>query len=406
MASRTNKPGPSAKESDPRVDSRVKIETPNRDSEASPRVRTAGIRHDNTNPGPKMKAGGPKAAGVRNDNTNPEPKLKAAAPKASTPKASTPKAAVVKGSCSVGEKPSPLIPKRNMYVYKPSPMTTNIQQILGPKPWLVELPETKYATHRLVSALSFADSINAWDDKCEDALRSCLPIREHHKAFLSHTMYVTMIGALVARALEQATYHTKKPLDLLADRYYVRSIATHDSSKTSRTEALAYSGIIAVHMDSERGGGRKWTPSELCDTGAVLRDFADIGFVHHYGANPHHPEYYKGEQMDDISLVEAIVDGLACIFERNKNHTDVHSWLAMYHIKRFDGPNAELAKRIMNALMAHITETDYNVLTTFRNSISLLIGESQPWSQICCTPDRVVPNPTSVPNHTYTQCFK
>ncbi|KAK2814241.1 hypothetical protein Q5P01_000688 [Channa striata] len=85
-----------------------------------------------------------------------------------------------------------------------------------------------------------------------------LPLREHHRAFLTHNAFVTMIGAVVARALEQATRERataalqlksdKKvraddpevlelTLDLLADRYYVRNIVCHDSSKTSALEA-------------------------------------------------------------------------------------------------------------------------------------------------------------------------
>lgn len=162
-------------------------------------------------------------------------------------------------------------------------------------------------------------------------------------------------------------------------------------------------------MDSKKGHGRYctcWTPSELFNSDNVLEEFANYGFIHHYEKNSHHPEHYKGAQMDDIALVEAIVDGLACIFERNTKHTDVLSWLDMYQIKRFTGLNVELAERIMNALRVHITEADYKVLKMFRESISLLIGESEPWSQICCNPNTVTPrrgNP--VPSHDLASCF-
>lgn len=315
-------------------------------------------------------------------------------------------------------RPEPLIPERNMYVYKPSPITNALHNIQGykarktqdPEASTERAPETRYAVDKLVHALCTAAVRSKWNDVCENALTDHLPIREHHKALLSHKLYVTMVGALVARALEQATFHTKNPLDLLADRYYIRSITSHDSSKTSKVEAAAYSGIIAVHMDQKKAQGRYrtgWTPSDVCDTDDVLRRFANIGFVHHYENNPHHPEHYKGKQMDDIALVEAIVDGLACIFERNKQHSDVKSWLAMYTITRFKDQNAALAESIMLALGTYITDVDYKVLQTFRESISLLIGESDPWSRICCDPSRVKDiNPPSVPRKDFTSCFQ
>ncbi|KAM7406642.1 hypothetical protein PAMP_001009 [Pampus punctatissimus] len=64
-------------------------------------------------------------------------------------------------------------------------------------------------------------------------------------------MFVTMIGAVVARALEQGTWDCEDTLDLLANRHFVRRITCHDSSKTSTVEAVAYLGIMAVHLEKE-----------------------------------------------------------------------------------------------------------------------------------------------------------
>lgn len=39
---------------------------------------------------------------------------------------------------------------------------------------------------------------------------------------------------------------------------------------------------------------------------------ANFGFMHHCENNPHHPEHFVGDEMEDINLVEAIVHRLAC----------------------------------------------------------------------------------------------
>lgn len=148
-------------------------------------------------------------------------------------------------------------------------------------------------------------------------------------------MFVTVIGAMVARALEQATRGCEDTLDLLADRYYVRSIACHDSSKTSAIEAAAYASIMALAVNARKrhqlnkrhGSNQTKDETKACsldkfsDTDAVTTTMANLGFKHHCEKNPHHPEYFPGGEMDDMNLVEAIVNGLACIFERNKDHT-------------------------------------------------------------------------------------
>ncbi|KAI4797398.1 hypothetical protein KUCAC02_025127 [Chaenocephalus aceratus] len=168
----------------------------------------------------------------------------------------------------------------------------------------IEVPVTQYATSKLVTSLCSAANANVWSPECEKALAENLPLREHNRAFLSHNMFVTIIGALVARALEQATRDCEKSLDLLADRYYVRSITCHDSSKTSAIEAAAYSGLMAVHMEKEalianekkrlkfnKRNGSKQSEEEAkacslarlyTDTDAITTDMANFGFKHHY----------------------------------------------------------------------------------------------------------------------------
>lgn len=226
MASRPTKSASLGKEMDPRSKPQTRVS----DRDSSVRVRTVGTVCD------KPQAQARPRAGARD-----------------------------KDSCAL-RKPEPLIPEHNMYVYKPSPMTAAIHTILGPRACATVLPETRYSTHKLVRTLCTAAENNTWNDKCEKALVDHLPVREHHKAFLSHNMYVTMIGTLVARALEQATYHTDNPLDLLADRYYVRQIASHDSSKTSKMEASAYSGIIAWTARRDTGATVPVGPRLNCST--------------------------------------------------------------------------------------------------------------------------------------------
>ena len=311
-------------------------------------------------------------------------------------------------------KPSPLIPEQKRYVYKPSAMTASVQDVVkfaqsnGVK---IDVPQTPYATTKLVQTLCSVKESGLWNRNCERALIEHLPLREHHAAFLSHNMFVTMIGVVVARAIEQATSGWEDTLDLLANRYYVRSIACHDSSKTSAMEAVAYSGIMAVHIEKDNlvdkvkkqtlinkryGGGQTEEEKKAStlekfytDPNTLTTPMANFGFKHHYENNPHHPEHFTNGEIPDINLVEAIVDGLACIFERNKTHTDVNSWLNIYYVDRFTGHNKDLAQYIIEALKNYITNADYKALETFRMSIFSIIEEHIPFT-VCrnCNPDK------------------
>ena len=310
----------------------------------------------------------------------------------------------------------PLIPEHNQYLYLPKSIMESTRDIVGAcnkRKLKIVLPVTPHTTSKLVHVLCSAAGANVWPDECEEALRACLPLREHHKALLSHTMFVTMIGTLVARALEQDTRNSGNTLDLLADRHYVRSIMCHDSSKTSKMEATAYAGIMAVHMEMNALADKakeRQAPNQRCgsklsqedtrahswdniyrDPDALITPMANFGLKHHYKENPHHPEHFtQGGAMCDMNLVEAIVDGLACIFEGSKGHKDVHSWLDMYKVERFrDARNKNSAREILEALKTHVTEDDYKALSIFRWSIDAIVGESPLWSRVnmdaCCT---------------------
>lgn len=330
---------------------------------------------------------------------------------------------------ATSETPAPLIPERNKYSYKPAQMTSALHNIVnGVRAKLVKItvPDTQHATVKLVHALCTAAHANVWNEDCEKALVEKLPLREHHKAFLSH-MFVTMIGTVVARALEQATSACETTLDLLTDRYYVRSIACHDSSKTSTIEATAYAGIMAVHMEKEalrenamkrqranRRYGSKQTAEQAracsqdklyTDTDALTTAMANFGFKHHYENNPHHPEHFADGVMKDMNLLEAIVDGLACIFERNKDHADVQLWLGMYHVNRFKDGNKTLAQTIIDALRMYITAADYKALQDFWTSIFTVMGESIPWSRVMMTECCNHKTDHSVPEHNFGSCF-
>nr|BBA49225.1 hypothetical protein [Oryzias latipes] len=255
----------------------------------------------------------------------------------------------------------------------------------------------------------------SWNREFENALANYLPVREHHVAFLTHNMVVTMIGAVVARALEQATRSGAAKrlgdgadeselrgltLDLLADRHYVRNIACHDCSKTSEVEDVAYSGIMAVNMTralleesfkrrcrlSGSPTGSK-TDDSYKDHATMTAPMANIGFRHHYENNQHHPEHYTNsdKRMPGVYVVEAVVDGLACVFERVKP-PHVKAWLGMFSKERFPHPqNKDLARMVLDALQEYITDADYTALEAFRASVFAITGESCPWARVSMT---------------------
>ncbi|KAK2821879.1 hypothetical protein Q5P01_021944 [Channa striata] len=118
----------------------------------------------------------------------------------------------------------PLIPEDKMYGYKPSVISAALDSVLA-KVYPIEartkikdsMPTTALVTCKLVHALCASAKLNErgelkgakasgeWRKEFESALVNALPLREHHRAFLTHNVFVTMIGAVVARALEQAS---------------------------------------------------------------------------------------------------------------------------------------------------------------------------------------------------------
>lgn len=299
-----------------------------------------------------------------------------------------------------GSNPYPLIPERNRYVFNFKRIQMKFEELKNAcKRRKLNIPETKYPTHKLVHLLSTlaqrSDKKDTWDDKCEEILATQLPLREHHRALISHSVMVTVIGAIAARALEEATWRNcSRPLDLLADRYYIRDILCHDSSKTSAVEAAAYSGIMAVHMElKEIGDGvnaQAATAHRDVDIPQVLTSMANVGFKHHYEHNKHHVEYYNGEEMSDMSVIEAIVDGLACVFERSKDHKNVADWIGMYRTDKFRNHkrNKALADNVLKILAQYVTGYDYEQLMQLRGVLFNVVGESTPWSYVkmdaCC----------------------
>lgn len=275
----------------------------------------------------------------------------------------------------------------------------------------LEIPKTDYETHKLTQLLcNLASRKGCWYKKCDETLAEHLPLREHHRALITHSLFVTLTGSIVARALEEATYQSTKsrtgrPLDLLCDRYFVRRLLCHDSSKTSDIEAAAYSGIMAVFMEKEviaNGNDALARTHEKASNAAtvttplakgddkmapILTAMANHGFTHHYEKNDHHPEYYKDGPVSEIPLIEAIIDGLACIMERVHAHSSVAEWIGMFNVDRFkkQPDNLRLATGVLNHLKTYITDAEYQDMLQLRKIIAGLIGVSVKWGVVKTT---------------------
>lgn len=248
-----------------------------------------------------------------------------------------------------------------------------------------DVTHKKYITANLVTLIcNLHDKKISEDERnvCEEAVKKCLPVREHNLSIMTHSMFVTMVGMLVARALEQAKAKTKKTGgdDLLLDRYYARNIMTHDSSKTSAMETTAYSGIMAYFMEKEQ----KCQQHTGIDPNTILTPMAKYGFVHHYAHNAHHPEHNAKGEMANVDVIEAVVDGLACMLERQYDDMDsVEEWINGFFVTRFPHKkNMTLAQCVLNALKEHITAADFQALIEFRRAVHAITGRCVPWSKI------------------------
>ncbi|MEQ2188914.1 hypothetical protein GOODEAATRI_019881 [Goodea atripinnis] len=235
-------------------------------------------------------------------------------------------------------------------------------------------PATRYPMWKLVHALCSSAQANCWTSGCEEALVQQLPLREHHRPLLSHTMFVTMIRTL-----------------------------------TSIMEVSAYWGILAMHIEKQaadkreqkralfltwKGGVHPPRDAKPSYSDLTMREImlamANFWFRHHYENNPHHPQNFTRGVMNHVNLIEAIVDGLTCIFERNKMHTDIGSWLDTYRIQGFHEDNRPLARNVLSALQQHITPADYGVLLTFQSAVFSFLRESIPWSSVSMTEETCI----------------
>ncbi|UMM52688.1 protein ORF10 [Lake sturgeon herpesvirus] len=92
---------------------------------------------------------------------------------------------------------------------------------------------------------------------------------------------------------------------------FIERLFEHDASKLqSRQEMTAYS-LMFVLQDN------RLFISEA-DMVEGLRVFKDVGCAHHYKENSHHPEHGP---MSADSVLECVIDGLACILERQSPDT-------------------------------------------------------------------------------------
>lgn len=265
----------------------------------------------------------------------------------------------------------------------------------------VRLPITDHPTWKLVYALSSAAQNNCWTPNLEDMLGKLLPLREHHMAVLSHNMFVTMIGTVVALAFEKGPSKRGEKLNLLNNRYYVRNILSHDSSKTSIMEATICSGIMAMHIDkrtadehakmqaschAQKGDDESphdGKPSYDDNTvHEITTAMANMGVQHFRQTNSCHRQDFTAPRMNHVKLIETIVNDLARAFEIRDTHTDVDSWLDMVNLEKLHEDNKQQAQKFLSVLRKQITWDDYCNLLTFRLAVKCLLGKSLPGSYV------------------------
>lgn len=282
---------------------------------------------------------------------------------------------------------APLIPDRLAYKYDHDLMKAHYDNLIiiskAHRANHQDVTPKRYQTANLVSLICLLYEKNLPEhehQQCDEAVKQCLPVREHNAAFMTHSMFVTMVGMVVARALEQANaaVKSKKPWDdLLLNRYYVRNITTHDSSKTSVLETAAYSGIMAYFIEKDQ----KCRHHEGIDSHAILTPMANHGFYHHYAHNSHHPQHNAHGPMTELDVIEAVVDGLACTLER-QTYENADKWISGYFVARFShDKNLLFAQCVLNALKKYITDADYQALINFRSAVHAITGTFLPWKE-------------------------
>ena len=252
------------------------------------------------------------------------------------------------------------------HIYQPA----KVQQLwerIAKKPGI----KTQHKTTILSEALTRIAKSGKWNDACEEALTTGLPVEHHHRATVKHCIYVQIIGLLVSRCIKD---FEEGNVSLLKDRLYVRELMCQNLSKTSKVQVSAYSGIMAIFM--ERNNIREGVSSISHNPGLVSDQdvqklttrLAEIGLP-----DEHH---HESTHLELRVVVEMIVNGLACILERSDEHTDKDSWLKMFAMERFQHPNKSTALRAMEAISTKLTEEDYNRLMTLKTLLCDLLGDT------------------------------
>ena len=267
------------------------------------------------------------------------------------------------------------------HIYQPAKVQ-HLWERIAEKPGI----KTQHKTTIMSEALTRIAQSGKWNDACEEALTTGLPVEHHHRATVTHCIYVQIIGLIVARCIKE---FEEGNVALLKDRLYVRDLMGHDLSKTSKVELAAYSGIMAIFM--ERNNIREGVTSSAHNPGLesdqdvqkLTTRLSEIGLSEHYRKNKHHLEHHeKTTHLELRVVVEIIVEGLACILETSDQHTDKYSWLKMFTMERFQHPNKSTALRAMDAISTKLTDEDYNRLMILKSLLSDLLGDTLPWGYI------------------------
>ena len=91
-------------------------------------------------------------------------------------------------------------------------------------------------------------------------------------------------------------------------------ITEHDLCKFEPAELLGY--YIQWGLNEKSDETNKLVQVKKEEPEWAKKMWADVALKHHYMRSPHHPEYYKGENMKKVDLCESVFDMLACHLQR------------------------------------------------------------------------------------------
>ncbi|ABJ09046.1 hypothetical protein CRV155 [Nile crocodilepox virus] len=191
------------------------------------------------------------------------------------------------------------------------------------------------------------------DGSCEDLIPGL--DAEHMAAVGSHKMHVI----LTARYLLGLNFNRPDAMRRMFD---------HDTSKLQPDERAVY-GLMHKMQQMEN-------PPLAAHT-LVAR-----GVDLHRSRNPHHREFWR-DAMPAGDLIEAIIDGLACVLERNPQPT-LELWLWAYRMEDHSNHGqmetvVEAVKRMYSlALAANI---DYQCLLNMSQCVKALFASPGAWTQ-------------------------